>query len=297
MDSVAIFVEVVRVKSFSEAARRLGMPKSTVSVRIAELEARLGVALVHRTTRQVQPTPAGEAYYAAAARSIADLQSAEAEVSQAQSAPSGTLRITSAGADTGNVSQFIAEYLALYPQVHVDLFLSDQKLDILSLGIDVGVRIGEVGDTPNLVARRIGTVHRALYASPTYLRARKAPAHPNELFSHALLLAKPGVELLLVQQDGSRMQARVAPHFVANHPGVLRFHALRDLGIALLPAHAAEEDVRAGALKRVLPDWTTPLAPVSLLYTAQRFLPQRVRLFVDLVVERSQPERKKRSRS
>jgi len=291
LDGVVVFVEVVRARSFSEAARRLGLPKSTVSVRIAELEARLGVALLHRTTRKVSATPAGEAYFAAAARSIAELQAAEVEASQAQAEPSGVLRITSAGVDTGHVGERIAEFLARYPLVTVDLFMSDRKLDLLAEGIDVAFRIGVVSDVPNLTARRIGLVQRALYASASYLRELKAPAQPKELESHALLLAKPEGELALVHKTGSRATVKLQPRFVANHPVALRHQALRGRGIALLPSHIGDEDVRAGTLKRVLADWATPSVPVSVVYAKQRYLPQRVRLFVDHVLEHAKAHR------
>ncbi|RYE93150.1 MAG: LysR family transcriptional regulator, partial [Myxococcales bacterium] len=130
LDAVAVLVEVVRARSFTGAARALGLPKSTVSVRVAELEAHLGVTLLHRTTRRVQPTPAGEAYFAAVARSLADLHAAGLEATQTQSAPSGLLRVTGTGAGTGDLGDRIAEYLALYPGVSVDLVLTNQRLDL-----------------------------------------------------------------------------------------------------------------------------------------------------------------------
>lgn len=287
LDAIAIFVEVVRARSFSEAARRLGIPKSTVSVRVAELEARLGVALVHRTTRKVQATQAGEAYFASAERTLADLHSAEIEVSRAQHEPSGILRVTSAGFETGDVSRHLAAYSALYPQVHVDLLLTDQKLDLVTHGIDVGFRIGAIADTPSLIARRIGSVQRALYAAPGYLKQQRAPTEPSELARHALLLPKLDGELTLVHTDGGRTSLQLSARIVANHPAALRYQVLRGLGIALLPTNSADEDVQSGLMRRVLADWATPLVPVSVLYAAQRYLPQRVRLFVDLVLQNS----------
>jgi len=287
LDAVAIFVEVVRAKSFSEAARRLGLPKSTVSVRISELEARLGVALLLRTTRKVQATPAGEAYFAVAARSIADLRTAEVEASHAQAEPSGIIRITSAGVMIGNVSERITEFLALYPQVSIEHLLSDQAIDLLSEGVDVAFRIGTVADDPNLTARRIGSADQGLYASSAYLRRQPAPAQPKELDAHVLLLPSNRREVLLVRADGGRATVHASPRFVSNHPTALRHQALRGQGIALLPTGMAEEDVRSGTLRRVLGEWTTAPMPVSLVYATQRYLPHRVRLFVDSVLEKS----------
>ncbi|MET0391112.1 MAG: LysR family transcriptional regulator [Polyangiales bacterium] len=297
LDAVAIFVEVVKAKSFSEAARRLQLPKSTVSVRVAELETRLGIALLHRTTRKVTVTPAGEAYFVTAARSIAELQAAELEAAQAQAEPSGRLRITAPGADTGHVGDRIAEFLARHPRVSIELVMTDRKVDMLAENIDVAFRIGTLGDAPNLTARRIGYVHRALYASPDYLREHKPPTHPRELAAHALLLGKVEPELSLARNDGARASVRLQARFIANHPAGLRQQALRGHGIALLPSHMGDEDVRSSALRRVLPDWTTPSVPVSIVFPKQRYLPQRVRLFVDHVMAHEQRRTKQRSSS
>lgn len=283
LDAVAIFVEVVRAKSFSEAARRLGMPKSTVSVRVAELETRLGVSLLHRTTRRVQPTAAGQTFFAAAARTLVDLRTAEIEATQAQADPSGSLRVTSAGTAIGNVGERIAEFMRLYPKIRVELLLTDERLDLLAEGIDVAFRIGPTGDEPNLTARAIGSAEQALFASPAYLRQHKAPTHPRELSQHLLLLPPARRELALVGANGVRFSARQSPRFLAAHPVALRQQALRDHGIALLPRPLGEEDVNSGALRRVLPEWTTAPMPVSLVYATGPYLPHRVRLFVDFV--------------
>lgn len=287
LDAVAVFVEVVRARSFTGAARALGLPKSTVSVRVAELEAHLGVTLLHRTTRRVQPTPAGEAYFASAARSLADLHAAGLEATHAQSAPSGVLRVTGTGAGTGDIGDRIAEYLALYPGVSVDLVLTNQRLDLLGEGIDVAFRIGALGDDPTLTAHRIGTVDLALYASPGYLRARPAPSHPRDLDDHALLVTANRPTMRLVHADGSRHTMRLVPRFTSNHVAALRHQILRGSGIGVQPIAVGDGDVRSGALVRVLDGWSFGTSPVNLVYLRQRHLPRRVRLFVDLVLERA----------
>lgn len=287
LDAVAVFVEVVRARSFTGAARALGLPKSTVSVRVTELEAQLGVTLLLRTTRRVEPTTAGEAYFAAAARSLADLQAAGLEASQAQTEPSGLLRVTCTGVGSGYVGDHIAEYLALYPRVSVDLRVTEQLIDLLSEGIDVAFRIGPLGDETALTAHRIDSTELALYASPAYLRRHGTPAHPRDLERHALLLISKHPRLRLQRPaDRERHEVQAPPRFVANHVAALRHQALRDVGVAVLPSSLAEDDRRAGALVRLLDGWIVAHVPVHLVYARQRHLPQRVRLFVELVLQR-----------
>ena len=295
LDAVAVFVEVVRARSFTAAAKALGLPRSTVSLRVTELEARLGVTLLHRTTRRVQPTPAGEAYFASAARSLADLQAAGVEASQAQTEPSGVLRVTSSSDGVGHVNDRITEFLALHPRISVDLWLTDRKIDLLSEGVDVAFRIGTLGDDPTLIAHRIDTAHLGLYASPAYLRQHPAPSHPRDLPGHDLMMFTRRASFSMTRER-EKLEIEAAPRFVANSAVALRHQARHGAGIALLPAVLVEDDLRPGSLVRVLDGWIGGTVPIHLVYTRQRYLPHRVRLFIELVLARARQRSAKKRR-
>ncbi len=289
LDAVAVFVEVVRARSFTGAARHLGLPKSTVSVRVAELEERLGVALLHRTTRRVQPTPAGESYFTAAARSITELHAAGQEASRTQEEPSGSLRVTSTGFGNGPIGDCIADYLARYPKVSVELWLTEQRLDLLAENVDVAFRIGPVEGDPKLTAHRLGSVELGLYASPAYLQEHGEPAHPDAIDRHAILISSKRRRIQLVHVDGRRCELKLSPRFTSNNMAAIRHQALRGVGVAVLARGLVESEVQAGDLIRVLDGWSLGTASVHLVYAKQRHLPRRVRLFVDLALAQMRP--------
>lgn len=281
LDGVDVFVRVVEAGSFSEAARRLRMPKSTVSLRIARLEKRLGVLLLKRTTRSVRPTEAGFAYFNTATRVLSDLRAVEDDVKREQGEPRGTLRVSSTGTGAGPVGELITAFLAKYPDISVDLHLSERQVDLLVENVDVAIRFGKIDDDDRLVAKRVGTVHRKLFASPAYLARRAMPHHPRDLQEHTVLLPARARELSIVNERGVRFRAPIAGRFTSNRLSALHHQTIAGIGIALLPVIVVASDVQRGLLVPVLPEWSSDPAPVHLLYAKQRFVPQKVRAFVE----------------
>ena len=281
LDGIDVFVRVVQAGTFSEAARQLGMPKSTVSLRVARLEKRLGVSLLKRTTRSVVPTEAGAAYFATATRVLAELRAAEESVTRAQDELRGTLRISTMGTGGGLIGDLVTAFLARYPRIGVELHLSEHRVDLLAENFDVALRIGRLGHDAGLVAKRIGTSYRKMFASPSYLARHPAIGHPRDLEGHQLLRPTGKHEIELVNERGARFRVPLGGRFSANRVTALRHQALAGIGIAHLPAGLATDDVRTGALCPVLPEWRSDLDPIHLVYPKQPFVPQRVRAFLE----------------
>lgn len=286
MDSIEVFVQVVRAGSISEAARRLGMPKSTVSLRLAELESRLGVALLKRTTRKVEPTDAGAAYFATAARVLSELRAAEEDVSGVQNEPRGRLRIsTSASLGVGPVGHWVTELLRRHPQLEIELHLSEHRIDLLAEGFDIAVRTGRLADDARLRAKRLGSSYLKLFASPRYLHERQTPRHPRDLEAHDFVCAPSRDHLELVHEDGERVHVQLKGQFRSHQLVALRHQAIAGVGIVSLPTAAAEEEVRRGLLTPLLTEWGSDAVPVHVVYAKQRFVPAKVRAFLELAAQ------------
>jgi DNA-binding transcriptional LysR family regulator len=286
LDSVAVFVKVVQAGSFSRAAEQLAMPNSTVSSYVARLERRLGVTLLQRTTRRSRLTEAGETYFRRAAQAVGEIAGAEAQITAMQSEPQGCLRVT-APADIGTnwFSELTAEFRKQYPKVDIEFVFTDQVLDMLEQRIDVAIRAGHLRDS-RLVARRVGWSYWMLFASPSYLREAGTPAHPRQLRDYSLLqFTKFGREQWRLSRGSSTFTIPLPHNILANDATLLRRLALGGNGIALLPIHTCQEDVRAGGLVRVLPEWIGKTDPVHLIYVRESFVPAKVRAFVDYVAK------------
>ena len=189
LNEMAIFVHVVEAGSFTGAAKNLGLPKSTVSRKITQLEERLGVRLIQRTTRSLRLTDTGSAYYNHCARILGEIEEANITVTQMQSTPTGTLRITAPVLFGSTVlSGLIADFMDEHPQVQIDLVLTDQRLDLVQDGIDVAFRVGQLEDS-SLIGRHLGDARSILCASPEYVKKHGAPKHPSELQEHTLMTA------------------------------------------------------------------------------------------------------------
>ena len=285
-NATAVFVRVVQAGGFSAAARQLALPTSTVSARVARLEKRLGVTLLQRTTRRLSLTEAGELYYRHAATGLGHLLEAEAAVSAASGEPRGLLRVT-APPDLGDVvlSGLLIELRRAYPGIDVELILSDRTLDLVAEGLDAAIRAGELRDS-TLVARRVGIACWAPYASPGYLRRMPAPARPEQLSQHDCLQFTPlGREHWILSDTRSSVTIPLDARIVVNDFGVVKSLALAGAGVALLPTYMCREETASGKLTRLLPEWRAKADPVQLVYPRQKFVPPKLRVFVDLAAE------------
>lgn len=286
-DEVRIFVRVVEARSFSAAARAMGLPKSTVSRRVSGLEERLDVRLLQRTTRSLSLTDEGAAYYERAARALADLDEAAEAAAGTRIEPRGLLKVT-APVDLGSsfVAPLVAAFCRAHPAVRVRLDLTDRVVDLVAEGCDVAIRAGRLDDS-SLIARRLGPARWVLCASRAYLRRAGAPRGIDELPQReTVAFHAPASGATWRLRNGARtMRVPVSPRFASNNADAVRKAALEGLGIAFVPEPIVASDLASGRLRRVLEGHEPPETDIHVVYPAGRFLPARVRAFVDRVIE------------
>jgi DNA-binding transcriptional LysR family regulator len=283
LNETAVFVKVVQAGSFSAAARQMDLPNSTVSTRVARLEKRLGVTLLQRTTRRLHLTEAGEMFYRHAAVGLDHMLEAEAAVAAVSGEARGLLRLT-APSDFGDeiLVGLIDALLAEHPAIHLELTLTDRFVDLVAEGVDVAIRAGELEDS-TLVARRVGVACWAAVASPGYLHAAPSLARPQDLQEHRCLqFTSLGREQWTLAGAGGEVSVPMSGELVVNDMGVIRKEALAGRGIALLPTYVCRREIEDGRLVRVLPEWRAKADPVHLVYPRQRFVPPKLRAFMDV---------------
>jgi DNA-binding transcriptional LysR family regulator len=282
-----VFVKVVEAGSFRGAAAALGIPKSSVSRKVAELEARLGARLLQRTTRRIGLTAAGAAYHRQAARAAQALQDAERAVAELEAEPRGVLRL-SASLNFGLLflPEIVRGYLEAFPQAHVAVNLTDRHVDLVEEELDLAIRAGPLPDS-SLVSHRLGGTQLALFASPAYLQRRGRPTSPGQLADHDCLVhGLSGSATWSFHGARRPVQVQVQGRLAADNYLLLRDAAAAGLGIARIPAFLAMEPGRQGALEEVLADLAPAENPIYAVYPSGRHVPQKVRAFVKLLKER-----------
>lgn len=290
LNAALVLVRVVQAGSFRAAAQALGMPKTTVSRKVTELEAQLGVQLLQRTTRRLSLTDAGLVFAEEAEAAITRLEAAQEAVSELQREPRGRLRVTTA-VTIGELflAPVLAEFLEAFPAVEVQLQLSDRTVDLVAERFDVAIRAGELPDS-SLIARRIGCSSHRIVASPAYLARHGTPQRPSDLTSHACLrFTRSGMEVRSSWPFGTgarRSDVPVSGRLVSDDFVVLRTAAEQGLGIARLPGLLVHGAIQAGRLVPLLDDQAPPPHPLHLLHPGGRRLPARTRAFIDFVQPR-----------
>jgi DNA-binding transcriptional LysR family regulator len=282
-NEAAVFVKVVQAGSFSEAARQLGLPTSTVSTRISRLEKRLGITLLQRTTRRLHLTEAGTAYYHHASLGLGHMLEAEAAIDEARQQPQGKLKVT-APADLGDklLAGLIERARNEFPELEVELLLTDRYIDLVAEGVDVAIRTGELRDS-SMVAKSLGTIRWALFASKDYLAHAPQLDEPQQLHMHNCLQFTPmGRDAWDLSNERSHITVPLPGRAMANSIGVIRAMAVNGQGIALLPTFICQPDMAVEELVPVLADWHGRADPVHLVYPRQRFMPPKLRAFIDL---------------
>lgn len=293
LNQVAVFVEVVRSGSFAAAARRLATPPNTVSRYVQQLESALGSRLLHRSTRKLTLTAAGQSLFDRCAHAVADIAQAGQDLADGGELPSGLVRVA-APADfiDGFSIEWIAEFLGMYPKVRVEFALSDARADLIGEGIDVAFRATHLEQAPHAVARQLFTHHFVLVASPDYLAARGMPRDLQALADHDCLLlrsnAPAGPVVWRLQGPGGMTEVAVSGRFGANTAGAVLQGALAGLGVALLPALVAGPHVRSGQLAHVLPDHRRDGGGMQVVLPSRRQIPRAVSAFVDFAAQRVQ---------
>ncbi|NUP05920.1 MAG: LysR family transcriptional regulator [Polyangiaceae bacterium] len=289
LTDIVAFVRVVDAGSFTRAAAKSPWPKSALSRRVARLEQSLGVRLLQRTTRSLSLTDAGAAYHARASVALAQLNEARDLAAETTLDPSGIVRISSpVDLGTGPFSEVLADFAQRYPKIHVDVDASARFVDLVAEGFDLAVRAGQLRDS-SLVARKLGEAPQLLVATPGYLDKHGRPSKLFDLEQHACVLfrANKGESVWkLVDQQGAEHSVRVRGPLSGSDFSFVRAAALRGVGIGLVPLSGIIEDIQAGRLEWVLPELMGPSAPIHLVYPSSRFVPQRVALLRDFLVER-----------
>jgi DNA-binding transcriptional LysR family regulator len=289
LNSLSIFARVVEVKSFSEAARRLKMPVSTVSRRIAELEEQLGVRLLERSTRSLRLTDVGSEVLEHAQHSAELSEAVDAIVSNHLANVAGTLRLSAPPSISDSLlAPLLVAFQTSYPNVRVQVFITERVVDQIAEGVDLSFRVGDLEDS-SLVARRLLTYRHQLLASPAYLAKFKAPRSPRELLEHRLLAFsfwKPEKVWNFVHVNGKDKEALTfRPYLTINEYAGLATALLAGVGIGDLPPIVQPELLRTGRLAEVMPKWRFPIFNLSLVHHGNRYVPRPVRVFKDFAAQ------------
>jgi DNA-binding transcriptional LysR family regulator len=293
LNRVRLFVRVAEAGSFTGAARLSGLPTSSVSRAVAALERELAVRLIQRTTRRLQLTEAGRVYYESVSRALSGMDEAATTVSELQDAPHGRVRIT-APTDLGDrlLPPILVGFSARYPEVRVEVVLTQRFVDLVHEGIDLALRIGSLGDS-RLVARPLGTVRAGVFASPRYVERRGFPRAVAALAEHECVLFRSSsgqaVWKLIGPQGAETVEVRGAISADDHH--MLREAAAAGQGLALLPIVTCAGGAAAD-LRRVLPSHAAEGPPLHLVYPSARLVPKRVALLRDQILRELPPRLK-----
>ncbi|MBV8120905.1 MAG: LysR family transcriptional regulator [Alphaproteobacteria bacterium] len=288
LNSLAIFAKVVEARSFSEAARRLKMPISTVSRRVAELEDQLGVGLLERSTRSLRLTDVGGEVFEHAQRSTEISEAVSGIVSNQSATVSGVLRLSAPPSisDTLVVPLVIA-FQASYPDVRVQILVTDRFVDHIAEGVDLVFRLGMLKDS-SLVARKLLTYRHQLVASPAYIERVKPPEKPQDLLQHRLLgfsFWRPENSWILVSENGAAETVSFLPFLSMNDYAGLASALLEGVGIGELPPVVQPGLVRDGRLIEIMPEWRFRTFDLALVYPSNRHIPRPVRVFKEFAAQ------------
>ena len=288
LNSIRAFTKVVQHSSFAAAARDLRLSRSAVSKYVMELEQALGVQLLSRTTRSVTATENGQAYYERCLAILSDLEEADLAATRLQAEVRGLLRINAPMSfGTLHLARAVADFMEKYPDLRIQLLLSDQQVDPVQEGFDITLRIADLPSS-TMIARRIAPARRAICASPSYLARHGTPKHPDDLRGHACLTyghLATGNQWKLTGPDGDHWITIPWTH-CTNNAEVLRDAAVQGRGIALLPTFIAGADFQQGRLATILTGYQVPEISIYAIYPETRHLSLKVRVFIDFLVER-----------
>ncbi len=281
------FVHAIDHGGFTAASRVLGLPKSTISRRVIELESRLGVRLIERTSRSFVMTDVGRAFYRHAKAMLIEAEAAEEVVTNLLAEPSGTVRITCSFGMARFVSGLLSDFMTAYPEVDLVQYTTNRNVDLIEEGFDIGLR-GHSAPLPDssLVQRRLAVTPWHVFAAPTYLAAQGTPSEPADVAQFATLALGTGTENTSWQfmRDDQTVVVPVRPRLRSSDMESLKGAAIAGHGIVSLPAYVAQDAVTAGALAPVLVDWVTQRARISLLIPRRRSQLPSVRALIDFLV-------------
>jgi len=279
------FVRVVEAGSFTAVAAEQNTTQPTISRQVAALEDHLGARLLTRTTRALTLTDDGRAFYEHALRALEAIGEAENAVGRRQAKPSGSLRLAvPVVLGRRHIVPRLARFLARYPEVAIDLAMSDGFVDLVEQGIDLAIRVGEITDQ-SLVARKIGMVRRVTVASPAYLKAKGTPRTPDDLKRHDCIVytrLATGNRWHFESRDGP-LSVTVSGRYRVDNSEAVREGVLAGLGIAVIPAFAFSDEIKRGTVKVLLKAYEPKLLPLNAVYPSRRYVPLRVRAMIDFL--------------
>jgi len=292
LQAMQLFVRVVDSGSYTAAADQMEISRALASKLVQALEDQLGVRLLHRTTRKLSLTEAGERYYQRVSEILGSLNEAEALAAEFQADPRGRLRVSAPMSFAiHHLGAAVAEFQQRHPRIELELTLNDRQVDLVEEGFDMAVRIAKLADS-SLVARRIAPCRMLLVASPDYLRRAGEPQHPQELVEHNYLsytLAARRDEIVLVS-GAERETVNLNGSLRVNNGDVIASAAAAGLGFCISPSFLVWQRLQRGELVQLLPQWQIPEIAVHAVYPAGRTLPAKTRSFIDYLVERFGPE-------
>lgn len=292
LEAMNAFVKVVSLGSYAEAGRALGVTRSAVSKAVMELEQLLGARLLDRTTRRVNATEAGLAYYQNCVDILARVEETEMQVLRLHDEPHGVLKVN-APMSFGALylGPAMADFMSGFPELRIELALNDRLIDPIEEGADVTVRIAQLADS-SLIARKLAPARRVLVASPSYLERQGIPTAPQDLTRHRCLNYGHTTTLQRwpLTRDGQPASVAVNAVMCSNNGDVLKAAAMEGQGIALLPTFLVGPDIAAGRLSTILDAYAPTELGIYALYTPNRYLAAKVRLVIDFLVARFGPE-------
>lgn len=283
LNDMALFVEVARVRSFRRAAEALGIPNSTLSRRISELEKAIGLRLLHRTTRKIELTEAGQLYYARSKHIVDEARLVHEQLGEMLEQPGGILRVSlPVDFATLYLAPILVDFAGHYPGITFEFDLTPRRVDMVTEPFDVAIRMGKLEES-GLIARLIGRHSRQLYASPGYIEASGKPATPEDLAAHECI-CMTRVSTWNLHQRINKVDAEVGVRgrFTLNSVGMIRTLAIKSQGIALLPEKIVADDLAAGRLMRVLPEWKGPDVSIYAV-TETRLTPAKTQRFIEFL--------------
>ncbi|EKK4016248.1 LysR family transcriptional regulator [Cronobacter sakazakii] len=284
LQDMALFALVAETGSFTAAAQKAGLPKSSVSQRISQLEAHVGLRLLNRTTRKLSLTFAGEHYLVHCREMLDASERADLAIQRLRDNPSGRLRITSpAGIGATLLARMNAEFLAKYPDITLEVFISDDVRDLVMEGFDVALRTGKPQDS-SLIGRKIGHCPRYLLASPAYLARHPALTHPSQLVDHRVIVHRAWSEWLL-RRDRELYRCHLNQMHQTDNLLYARESALAGAGITLLPAFLLDDSLAEGALVNVLPEWTVTGNDLYLVYPGRKLNAPALVSYINFALE------------
>ncbi|MEX0951833.1 MAG: LysR family transcriptional regulator [Gammaproteobacteria bacterium] len=292
LTSLQVFSHVARGGSFAAAARDMNMSRAMVSKHVMQLESDLGVRLLNRNTRQVSLTEAGAEYLERLGHILAELDDAELALTTLNTEPRGLLRLNAPPSfGAFHLVPLLAEFMQAYPNVHVEMKLTDRAADVVEEGFDLAIEVGRLADS-SLVARVLAHSRLVICGSPDYLRKHGTPQTPDDLASHNCLTSSrfpPRDEWPLRGPDGDRLH-KVSGTFRSNIGDAVHRMAVQGLGLTMLPTYMVGQDLKKGRMHAVLTEYEPTPYMIAALYPDRRYLPAKVRSLMDFLVEKIGPE-------